>query len=83
VSRAGAGYRDAHVIHAVGLGCRVEQADQLVYADQVNLKHAVPVGATCRLCPRADCAHRAMPRLTDPQEVHEGVRGVSFYGPAR
>lgn len=83
VSRAGAGYRDAHVIHAVGLGCRVEHADQLVYADRINLNHAVPVGSTCRLCPRADCAHRAMPRLKDPQEVHEGVRGLSFYGPAR
>lgn len=81
VDRAGGGFDDDHVIHAVGLGCLVEHADRLVYAQKINLDpaHAVPVGSTCRLCPRDACGHRAMPHLKTALVVDESVRGPTFY----
>ncbi|MCA9544100.1 MAG: DUF2083 domain-containing protein [Myxococcales bacterium] len=84
VQRGAAGYHASHTVHAIGLGCRVEDAGALVYADGLDLTHgnAVRVGVSCRLCPRLDCEHRAMPPLKSPLEVDEDVRGLSFYAPA-
>ncbi|MBS2022191.1 MAG: DUF2083 domain-containing protein [Deltaproteobacteria bacterium] len=73
-------------IHAIGLGCRVEHASQLVYADGLDLKKlesVVPVGVTCRLCDRTDCEQRAFPSLRSPLQLDENVRGVSLYAPPR
>lgn len=85
IERAGAGFRDPHVVHAIGLGCRAEFANKLVYADHVTLDPAVAVrvGSTCRLCPRLDCAQRAVPPLNAPLAVDEHVRGLSFWAPVR
>ena len=77
------GYRGVRTVHAVGLGCKVEHAAQMIYADGWNLvSPGVPVGITCRLCERMDCEQRAMPPLQAPLEVDENVRGLSFYAPA-
>jgi predicted transcriptional regulator len=68
----------------VGLGCALERAHELVYADGVNLDNqdaAVPVGVTCRLCDRTDCEQRAFPPLREPLVIDENVRGVSIYAP--
>jgi predicted transcriptional regulator len=67
---------------AIGLGCRVERARELVYSHGVDLDNPdiyVPVGVTCRLCERTDCEQRAMPSLKQPLEVDENVRGASLY----
>ena len=49
---------------AVALGCRLEDAGKLVYAPLgVEATPATPIGVTCRLCERADCAARAHPPL--------------------
>lgn len=48
-------------IASVMLACEVLQADRTVYGDGLDLRssaRAAPVGANCRVCPRADCAHR-------------------------
>ena len=77
------GYRGVRTVHAVGLGCRVDQASALVYADGLDLKASgVPVGITCRMCERMDCEQRAVPPLQAPLEIDENVRGLSFYAPA-
>jgi predicted transcriptional regulator/DNA-binding XRE family transcriptional regulator len=71
-------------IHAIGLGCQVAFARQLVYADGVDLENtdtAVPVGVTCRLCERTDCEQRAFPSLRHPLRIDKNVRGVSLYAP--
>jgi predicted transcriptional regulator/transcriptional regulator with XRE-family HTH domain len=76
------GYHTTHTVHAVGLGCRVEDAAKLVYADSIDLARthqAVPIGVTCRLCERTDCEQRAMPSVGSPMHVNEDLRGVSFY----
>src|SRR5216684_2148197 len=69
----------------VGIGCPVDAARKLVYADGYdldNLDAAVPIGTTCRLCERLDCEQRAFPPLQHGFTIDENVRGASFYAPA-
>jgi predicted transcriptional regulator/transcriptional regulator with XRE-family HTH domain len=69
-------------IHAIGLGCPVSRARELVYSDGLDLDNPdgfVPVGVTCRLCERTDCEQRAFPSLRHPLRIDENVRGVSLY----
>ncbi len=83
IERGGAGYHAAHTMHAIGLGCKVEHASALVYADGIDLESkGIPVGVTCRTCERMNCVQRAMPPLQYPLAVDELVRGLSFYAPA-
>ena len=79
------GYASGDALMAVGIGCPVQQAKKLVYADGTdldNLDAAVPIGTTCRLCERLDCDQRAFPPLQYGLAVDENVRGRSFYVPA-
>jgi predicted transcriptional regulator/transcriptional regulator with XRE-family HTH domain len=79
------GYHAPRATQAISLGCRLEHAKQLVYADHLNLDNldiAVPIGVTCRLCERKHCAERAFPSLRSPLHVDENVRGLSFYAGA-
>jgi predicted transcriptional regulator len=85
VRRDSGGYHAVHTVQAIGLGCRIEEAKQLVYSDGVDFANpntVVPVGVTCRLCERMDCEQRVFPPLTHPLRVNENIRGVSFYAPA-
>jgi predicted transcriptional regulator len=79
------GYHAQHTVQAIGLGCRIDHAKELVYADGIDLgspKMTVPVGVTCRLCERMDCEQRVFPPMQHQLRVDENVRGVSFYAPA-
>ncbi|HEV7415372.1 helix-turn-helix domain-containing protein [Tianweitania sediminis] len=61
ISRRSAGFADHALPHSVLLITDVLHADGTVYADGLNLidQHAdMPVGPTCRLCTRSDCASR-------------------------
>jgi predicted transcriptional regulator/DNA-binding XRE family transcriptional regulator len=76
------GYHTPEVLYSVGLGCDVESARRMVYADGFDLANpsaAAPVGITCRLCERLDCRARAFPSIYQPLKVDENVRGVSFF----
>ncbi len=73
------GYTPRHALHAVGLGCDLEHAKKLVYADGVDLNHKIPVGVTCRVCSRDDCTERAFPAQKAPLVVDENQRNSSFY----
>ncbi len=80
------GYHAQLPVQALGLGCRIEHARELVYSDGVDLenpKAAVPVGVTCRTCERTDCDQRALPSLRHPLQIDENVRGSSLYTPSR
>lgn len=60
---------------AVTLGCAIEHASQLVYAQRFQLDDpdlVTPIGINCRLCPRQSCAQRAhQPLHMDlPIDVH-------------
>lgn len=77
-------FRAPHAVQAIELGCEARHAREMVYADGIdldNLDAAVPIGTTCRLCPRMDCQQRAFPPMHHPLHVNENVRGPSFYAP--
>ena len=75
------GFRAAQALHAVGIGCEVQFAKRLVYADGIDLEAAEPmsIGVACRVCERRDCVQRAFPPLLQPLRVNENIRGRSFY----
>lgn len=78
------GYHVPHTVQAIGMGCEVRYARELVYADGIDLDNesaVVPVGVTCRLCEHLDCEQRAFPAMQHPLRIDENVRGVSFFAP--
>ena len=78
------GFNAPHPVQAIGLGCSLEHAKKLVYSDGIDLTspaHIVPIGTSCRLCPRKDCEQRAFPSLEHPLAIDEHVRGASFFSP--
>jgi len=82
VRREGGGFHVQQSRLAIGLGCEIGHARELVYADGYDLQNEdadVPIGTTCRLCERNDCRQRAFPPLQHPFVVDENVRGLSFY----
>ena len=85
VRKEGGGFRAPQSRLAIGLGCGVQHARELVYADGVDLENldaAEPIGPTCRLCERSDCRQRAFPPIHSPLTVDENVRGLSFFSSA-
>jgi predicted transcriptional regulator/transcriptional regulator with XRE-family HTH domain len=79
-------YRTPQTVYALGMGCRVEHAAQLIYADGVdldNLDAAVPIGVTCRLCERTDCQQRAFPSLHQRLQLDPNVKTLASYAPAK
>ena len=73
-------YRGQHAIQALGLGCAISHARELVYSDGLILDQPpVPIGVTCRLCDRAECEQRAFPPLHHVIQVEEKVRRSSFF----
>jgi hypothetical protein len=59
------GYGAPKVDRAVALGCAIERAQELIYAQGLDFDAApaTPIGVSCRLCERPDCAARAHPPL--------------------
>ncbi|MBB5517773.1 helix-turn-helix domain-containing protein [Amphiplicatus metriothermophilus] len=79
----GAGYYGApQAERAVALGCALEHAGGLVYAQGMDLAAArpTPIGVTCRLCERPDCAARAHPPLRRRLVVDEHRRLATPFG---
>ena len=76
------GYHAPEVLYSIGLGCDLDSARKLIYADGFDLANpagAAPVGVTCRLCERFECRARAFPSIYRPMRVDENVRGASFF----
>ncbi|WP_040511040.1 short-chain fatty acyl-CoA regulator family protein [Gordonia soli] len=69
---------------AVGLGCDLAHADELVYSTGVDLRDprtVVPIGAGCKVCDRPACPQRAFPQLGRPIRVDPGVSDSIPYRP--
>jgi len=63
---------------AVTLGCSIEHAGSLIYADPYQLGSPdifTPIGINCRLCPRQSCAQRAHQPLHLDLPIDENRRG--------
>ncbi len=82
VTNEARGFHRDHVIYAIGMGCKLEDAHKVVYAEGMRLEDdsgIVPIGVTCRLCERTNCVQRAVPSLAAPFHVDENLRRTSFY----
>ena len=66
--------------YAIGLGCEVTHAPNLVYADGLDLKGRFePIGISCRICERKDCHQRSVPPLERRLRVDPDRRGLLPY----
>jgi len=69
--------------YAIALGCEIEHARALVYADGMDLsKDAAfePIGISCRICEREQCHQRAIPPLERRLKVDLNTRDTLPYG---
>lgn len=79
VKRAGS-YLEPDRRYALGFGCEVEHADQVVYAEGLDLDGPpARIGVSCRICERNDCAQRAFPPVDRPLKVPRDRRTVVPY----
>jgi XRE family transcriptional regulator, fatty acid utilization regulator len=70
---------------AIGLGCDVAHAGQLVYSvgiDLTDVEATVPIGAGCKICARPACPQRAFPYLGHPVRVDPHASTDLPYPPA-
>ncbi|MDP3263656.1 MAG: short-chain fatty acyl-CoA regulator family protein [Tabrizicola sp.] len=66
--------------YAIGLGCEVQHAAQLVYSDGLDLKGRFePIGISCRICERTNCHQRSVPPLEGRLSVNPNSRDVLPY----
>jgi predicted transcriptional regulator len=82
VSRGGRGFRQPQQHYALALGCEVSHAESFVYADDLDLSNAGaydPIGISCRICERAQCASRAVPPLKGRLVVEHDIRRTIPY----
>lgn len=81
-ARATGGYGSPAREFAVGLGCDLRHASQLVYAKGLDLSDpdsATPIGPGCKLCDREGCAQRAFPALGKQLRIDENERSAEPY----
>ncbi|MCA0202935.1 MAG: short-chain fatty acyl-CoA regulator family protein [Proteobacteria bacterium] len=82
VSKSGGSFRAPVRRYAIGLGCEIRHADQLTYADDMDLSHPQafePIGISCRICARPDCHQRSVPPLEQGLRIDPDRRGVLPY----
>ena len=79
----GGGYGLPQSFYSIGIGCRLEEADKLVYYrtnyDYQNADSIIKVGVSCRTCSISDCRQRAHPPVNKRINIDENVRGLSSY----
>ena len=64
VTRPATHWGEPQPVHVVAMGCSIAHAQELAYADGLDLEHVkVGIGLSCRLCNRAGCRSRAFPPL--------------------
>ncbi|MBI3453955.1 MAG: DUF2083 domain-containing protein [Rhodospirillales bacterium] len=82
IAKESGSYRDPASQLAIGIGCDIEHASELVYADGLDLEQlgtATEIGVGCRLCERTDCRQRAFPPLQHRLMIDEKIKGASAY----
>ncbi len=82
VSKSGGAFNAPTRRYAIGLGCEVQHADALVYADHMDSTAPdayAPIGISCRICERKGCHQRSVPPLERQLRVDPDKRGVLPY----
>ncbi len=66
---------------AVAMGCAIEHAAQIGYAEGLSVTTArmTPIGINCRICPRTGCDQRAHQAVIDTRPVDERRRGATRF----
>lgn len=68
---------------AIGLGCDIAHAKRLIYSDGIDLSNdgqIIPIGTSCRICPRMQCEQRAHPPADHRFRMPDGVKNETLYG---
>jgi predicted transcriptional regulator len=82
VSKSGGSFKAPVRRYAIGLGCEVSHAADLVYADDLDLKKPSafePIGISCRICERSNCHQRSVPPLEHALRITPNQRGILPY----
>lgn len=82
ISKPGGSFRAPTRRFAIGLGCEISHARDLVYADDLDLSNArayEPIGISCRICERKGCHQRSVPPLERQLRVDPARRGLLPY----
>ena len=82
VSKPGGAFHAPVRRYAIGLGCEISHARDLVYADDLDLTKAAafqPIGISCRICERRDCHQRSVPPLERRLTIDPDRRGLLPY----
>jgi predicted transcriptional regulator/DNA-binding XRE family transcriptional regulator len=80
VTAGGGGFGAPRVERAIALGCAAEHADRLIYTQGAaagGAEAATPIGVTCRLCQRTECAARSEPPI-GRQILADDIRRTSL-----
>ncbi|HWL56106.1 MAG TPA: short-chain fatty acyl-CoA regulator family protein [Paracoccus sp. (in: a-proteobacteria)] len=67
---------------AIGLGCEVGHARELVYSDGLDLGNPnlfEPIGVSCRICPRPACHQRSVPPIDRAIRIPQDRQGPLPY----
>lgn len=81
VTRAGGTYEKPAQKLAIGLGCDVNYAPRLIYADRIDLDKTEPtdIGLNCFLCERANCTSRAQAPINRKITINERERSLALF----
>lgn len=82
VSKSGGSFSAPVRRYAIGLGCEIRHARDLVYADDMDISNEAafePIGISCRICERVDCHQRSVPPLERKLRVNPDARGILPY----
>ncbi len=73
------GYHSSIRRYSIGLGCNINHAKSVVYADELNLENTDsydPIGISCRICERTGCLHRSVPPIGKTLRIDPSKRSV-------
>ncbi|WP_282094725.1 helix-turn-helix domain-containing protein [Epibacterium ulvae] len=82
VSKPGGAFGAPTRRFAIALGCEVQHAPLVIYADGLDLDNAQayePIGISCRICDRANCHQRSVPPLERRLRVNSDLRSTLPY----
>lgn len=82
VTKSGGAFHAPTRRYAIGLGCEVQHTRELVYADHMDTDVAEafePIGISCRICERTNCAQRSIPPLERRIDIDPNTREILPY----
>ena len=80
--QSGGGFNAPHRRYAIALDCGLSYAADFVYADGLDIANRTafnPIGISCRICERPNCAQRAVPPFKAKLIIDHHYRSVLPY----